>query len=210
MIRSFSNTTKSFFLLVVAVGAVFIGRHQPGPLENVPSYRQKGPADAPVVLHEFSDLQCGRCADVQKHIDALLAANPGKVRLVFHHYPLPMHKFSAKAAEASECAGAQGKFWEMASALFATQKKWEEMEDPSLFFAQTAKELGLDVKTFETDFKSGRFKAGIEQDKKQGDSLPVSATPTFLMNDRVIVGDSQFQAFAQRFLTLELEKSDRE
>lgn len=78
----------------------------------------RGPADAWVTLVEFSDFECPYCASVQATIDQLRLAYPADVRVVFKHYPLSFHAHARAAAIAAECAGEQGRFWEMHDAIF--------------------------------------------------------------------------------------------
>lgn len=87
---------------------------------------KKGEADAPIKIIEFSDFECPYCAifysqtfsQIQKeYIDT------GKVFFAFKQFPLSLHQYAQKAAEASLCAGEQGKFWEYHDKLFAEVSK---------------------------------------------------------------------------------------
>lgn len=78
--------------------------------------------DAPVKIVEFSDFQCPYCEKVYPTIKALEAKYGSKISLEYRQYPLSFHPNAQKAAEASECAGEQGKFWEMHDAMFEAQK----------------------------------------------------------------------------------------
>jgi protein-disulfide isomerase len=85
----------------------------------------KGPADAKVTIVEFSDFQCPYCANYSTQTYTQISQNYGdKIRYLFHNYPLPFHNNAQKAAEAAECAGEQGKFWEMHDLLFQNQSAW--------------------------------------------------------------------------------------
>src|SRR5579862_3148561 len=82
-----------------------------------------GPEHAPVVLVEYGDFECPLCKQAAPTVRMLLERFAGRVRLVFRHFPLEeAHPHALAAAEAAECAGGQGKFWEMHDLLFAHQE----------------------------------------------------------------------------------------
>jgi len=83
----------------------------------------KGPAKAPVTIVEFSDYQCPYCSRAEMTVQEVLKKYGDKVRLVYRDYPLQFHPNANIAAQASECAKDQGKFWEMHNAMFANQAK---------------------------------------------------------------------------------------
>ncbi len=78
----------------------------------------KGEAGAPVEIVEFSDFECPYCTDVYPVMKAAIEKYGDKVVFEYRHLPLGFHVYAQKAAEAVECSGAQGKFWEMHNALF--------------------------------------------------------------------------------------------
>lgn len=78
----------------------------------------KGEAGAPVEIVEFSDFECSYCVDVYPVMKGVVEKYGDKVVFEYRHLPLGFHVYAQKAAEAVECAGAQGKFWEMHDALF--------------------------------------------------------------------------------------------
>ena len=149
-------------------------------LEHAPA---QGPATAPVSLVEFSDFECPYCAETAPVVHQLLAAYPTQVRLAFKHYPLPMHKESPLAHEASLAAGEQGKFWEMHDLLFAGQDKLTRDD-----LIAKAKQLNLDVLRFTRDLDSHRFKPAVEADRQEGNRLGVAGTPFFFINGHAVSG----------------------
>jgi protein-disulfide isomerase len=192
-------------LLLTACAAVTVGRRA-GPLSgDVPAYRTLGPRRAPVVIEEFSDFQCPKCALAQSEFRSLLARYPEKTRAVFRHMPLKMHKWAPDAAKAAEAAGLQGKFWEFADRLYAEQKTWSESPDAPALFRQYAESLGLALDRFDADRASPRVAQRIEQDRQQADVAGIFATPTFFVNDRRIVGDVQLKSNGVRYVELELD-----
>lgn len=79
----------------------------------------KGPEKAKIVLVEYSDFECPFCARAYPTVKQILEAYPGDVKVVYKHFPLvSIHTNAQKAAEASECAADQGKFWEYHDKLF--------------------------------------------------------------------------------------------
>ena len=82
-----------------------------------------GPQDAPVTIIEFADYQCQYCARFYTETYPQIIQNYGdRVRFVFRDFPLTsIHDYALKAAEASECADEQGKFWEYHDLLFKNQ-----------------------------------------------------------------------------------------
>jgi protein-disulfide isomerase len=153
----------------------------------------QGPADAPVTVLMFSDFQCPYCKRGEKNIIAAMSKFPGKVKLVFKHYPLPFHKQAKPAAKAAMAAGEQGKFWEMHDKLFEEQK---ELRNDGIF-NKLAKDLGLDMAKFKADMKNPAYDKIIDQDMKQGQGVGVRGTPAFFINGTRIVGaqpTSKFEA----------------
>jgi protein-disulfide isomerase len=161
-------------------GIVSSGPAQQIDLEHAPA---KGPATAPVSLVEFSDFECPFCALAAPIVQQLVAAYPAKIRFVFKHYPLPMHKESPLAHEASLAAGAQGKFWEMHDSLFASQDKLSYDD-----LIAKAMQLGMDVARFTKDLDSHRFRSRVEADRQEGNRLGVDGTPFFFINGHAISG----------------------
>ncbi|MEI9951735.1 MAG: thioredoxin domain-containing protein [Pseudomonadota bacterium] len=78
-----------------------------------------GPADAPVTLIEYGDYECPYCVKAFPVLERVRQAFAGKIRFIFRHVPKSGQAFDKQAAEASEFAAAQGKFWPMHTQLFA-------------------------------------------------------------------------------------------
>ena len=89
----------------------------PMPVINVDHAPSDGLATATIRVIEFSDFECPFCAKAAPVVRQLVAAFPTQVRVVFKHFPLPMHKEAPLAHEAAMAAAEQGKFWEMHDAL---------------------------------------------------------------------------------------------
>ena len=159
-----------------------------------------GPEDAKVTIIEFSDFECPFCGKVAPTVKQLKEEYSDRVRFVYKHFPLPSHSTAPKAAEAAECAGDQGKFWEMHDKMFANQK--------TLFpnsLKSYAKEIGLNETAFSNCLDSGVMASRIQSDQQEGNSFGVRATPTFFINNRKIEGAQPLSEF-ERIIESELAK----
>ncbi|HEX9399298.1 MAG TPA: thioredoxin domain-containing protein [Anaeromyxobacter sp.] len=150
----------------------------------------KGPATAPITIVEFSDFECPFCVRAEPTVKELLAKYPGKIRLVFRDFPLPMHARAPKAAEAAHCAGDQGKYWEMHEKLFANSTKLE-LTDLKAY----ARDVGVEGGKFDRCLDSGEKAQLVEKNKKAGEEVGVSGTPAFFINGRSLSGAQPLDAF---------------
>ena len=143
----------------------------------------KGDPDAPVAIVEFSDFQCPYCASLQPLLAALLEKYPGRVKLVYKHFPLDFHQNARPAALASIAAGEQGKFWELHDLLFENQKALDAAGIESY-----AQRLGLDVERFKRDLadKRAAYEERVETDLAQGREAGVRGTPTVYVAGRKV------------------------
>lgn len=143
----------------------------------------RGPADAPVTLLEYGDLECPYCGQAEQTVRELLA-EIGDLRYVWRHLPLTdVHPHAQLAAEAAEAAGRQGAFWPMHDRLLAEQ---DDLTGKAL--VQHAKALGLDVARFTEDLTSHRMAKRVEVDVESADGSGVTGTPTFFVNGQRHVG----------------------
>ena len=178
------------------------GASADGPLVR-PDSPTLGPADAPVTLVEFLDPECESCGAFSPVVKKILKDYDGKVRLVVRY--MPFHPNSVLAATVTEAAGEQGKYWEMQELLFRRQPEWGEIhghgghapspaarrEPAGVLFERYAAELGLDVERVRAAVAERRFAAKVERDRRDGQSLGVTKTPTFFVNGRQLARFSQ-------------------
>ena len=137
----------------------------------------RGPQDASVTLLEYGDLECPYCGRAETVIRELLS-DFGDLRYVWRHLPLnDVHPHAQLAAEASEAAAAQGKFWEMHDTMLAHQGDLTLRD--ILGYAQ---ELGLDVDKFKAALRKRKGSGRIAEDVESADLSGVSGTPTFFIN----------------------------
>jgi Na+/H+ antiporter NhaA len=137
----------------------------------------RGPEDASVTLLEYGDLECPYCGRAETVIRELLS-DFGDLRYVWRHLPLnDVHPHAQMAAEASEAAGVQGKFWEMHDTMLAHQG--DLTLRGILGYAQ---ELGLDIDQFKAAVRKRKDSGRIAEDVESADLSGVSGTPTFFIN----------------------------
>lgn len=146
----------------------------------------RGKTDSTITVIEFADMQCPGCAAANPQVDNLVKQYGDKVKFVFRHFPLPMHKNAMVAADAVEAAGEQGKFWEMVDELYARQPEWDELSDPKPVFRQIAQNMGLDAEKFDKSLVTHPHRDRINQDKADGAALGNPGTPTFYINGEQI------------------------
>jgi protein-disulfide isomerase len=144
--------------------------------------RVRGNPKAPVMIIEFSDYQCPYCHQVESTLKDLLAKYGQQVSLAYRDFPLSIHPQAELAAEASRCAVEQGKFWEYHDQLFAASN----LERPAL--VDYAKALKLDDKQFDSCLTSGKYKAEVENDAREGTLAGISGTPAFFINGAQLTG----------------------
>ncbi len=154
----------------------------------------RGNKNAEVTLVEFSDFECPFCGRFKPTVDQALREYGDKIRLVYKHFPLDsIHPYARPAAEASECAAEQGKFWEYHDALFTNQDKLSNE-----YFGQLATELGLDANKFSGCVTSGKYKQKVEADYQLGLASGVQGTPHTLVNGIAISGAESYAVVKAR------------
>jgi Na+/H+ antiporter NhaA len=137
----------------------------------------RGPEDAQVTLLEYGDLECPYCGQAETVIRELLS-DFGDLRYVWRHLPLnDVHPHAQLAAEASEAAAAQGKFWEMHDLMLSHQDHLTLRD-----ILGYARELGLDIDEFKEHLRKRKGSAHIAEDVESADMSGVSGTPTFFIN----------------------------
>lgn len=151
----------------------------------------RGPQTAPVTIVKFEDYQCPFCKTVQPTLVELLKRYEGRVRVVHKDLPLEaIHPQARQAAEASRCARDQGKFWEYHDKLYERSPK-VSAEDLKAY----AKEIGLNIQSFEGCFAAGKHKIAIQKEMSEGAALGLTGTPVFFINGRELSGAQSLEAF---------------
>lgn len=156
---------------------------------------QRGSNKAPVVLIEFSDFRCSFCRKFWQTTLPLLEKkyiSTGKVRFIYRHFAV-LGKPSELAAQAAECAGEEGKFWEYHDKLFAGAGSPFVLTGDKL--KGYAKELGLKDQAFNQCLDSGKHLKKVEGETSVAALLGARGTPAFFLNGQLIVGAQPFEVF---------------
>jgi len=142
-----------------------------------------GPADAPVTIVEFLDPACETCATFYPMVKDMMAANPGRIRVVYRW--APFHNGSQDVVALLEAARKQDKLWPALEALLATQAEWSPGHTPQVAAAWKQLEaLGLNREKMIADMASPEITQLIAQDLADAASLNVTMTPEFFVNGR--------------------------
>ena len=185
--------------VVAVLGLVWLGNaSSSAPTSSLPpsvvqSGHTLGQASAPVTIEEWADFQCPACGQFARVTEPRLLTSyvaQGQVKLVVHHFAF-LGLESNWAAEAAECAGEQGKFFEYHDRLYASQAG----ENRGAFSKDNLKKIGNDLglgPAFAACVDSGRYAQAVRDDTKAGRDRGVQATPTLFVNGRKIEGAASF------------------
>ena len=157
-----------------------------------------GSDTARVEVTEYSDFECPFCAQfgtVQMPVIREQLIATGRVRWRFRDFPLSGHQYSRYAALVAQCAGEQGRFWEMHDQLFFHHQWAQTGKNPRGLFRDFAKQAGLDLAKYDACVDAQRYDGRIQASVEEGTALGVSGTPTFFVNGRRYGGRSTSDAF---------------
>lgn len=140
-----------------------------------------GKTNAPVLIEEFSDIECPACSFISPQVEQLARNNSGIVRLDFYHFPLSYHKYAFTGAEAAECANDQGKGWEYLALLYDNNDKLTDD-----FFYSLADMLKLDGNKFKACLSSGIKNEKIQKHLREGKLRQIPGTPSIFINGEMI------------------------
>ena len=140
-----------------------------------------GNPQAPLTVIEYTDYQCPFCnkfdigafPEIKKNF-----IDTGKLRLIIRDLPLDFHNNAMKAAQATRCAGVQGKYWQMRELFINNPGKIE----PAAFM-NFARELSLDLTEYQRCVDNGTFVEDIKNGILAANSLGISGTPSFLLGN---------------------------
>lgn len=160
-----------------------------------------GAKNAKNVIYEYSDLQCPYCKQGSENLDALLAAHPNDVQIIFKHFPLTsIHPMAYPSALAAECANEQDKFWDYIRYNFAHQANISESDSRGSYFAlEAAQAIGVaNITQFSNCVGSQKYKAIVDAEMAEGQALGIQGTPFFIVNSNAIAGaypQSEFEKY---------------
>ncbi|MCS6842369.1 MAG: Rcas_1661 family thioredoxin-like (seleno)lipoprotein [Roseiflexus sp.] len=162
-------------------------------------YHYLGRADAPLTILEFSDFLCTACAfHVEETEPAIIDAYvvTGKARIVYRHL-LQLGEDSLRAAEAAECAGDQGKFWEMRDAIYRNQALLYSASDLGATLAYLAQTINLNLDKYNSCVQSRQHRARLEADFRAAQDAGVRSRPVFDIAGTRLVGARPFKDFQE-------------
>lgn len=158
----------------------------------------RGPANAPVLVVEFSDLQCPHCKEANPTIERLLNEVPN-VRFVSQNFPLPSHNWAEKAAEYADCVGraSNDAYWKFVDGVFAAQEQItaDNADDKLKGIADSSGVNGADIAVCAAKPET---QARVEASVQLGKDLGVNSTPTLFVNGRPVgVASNNYDALKQ-------------
>ncbi len=152
----------------------------------------RGDLDGEVTLVEYADFEGPYCGLAEPIVESLLEGDAG-LRYVWRHLPLrEVHPHAQLAAEASEAAASQGRFWEMHDVLLDHQGRLTVAD-----LMGYAEQIGLDVRRFTEELKSRKHALHVDADVETADASQVTATPTFFINGQRYTGPVEAEALRE-------------
>jgi protein-disulfide isomerase len=201
---------------VIAVGVagwlIYQNTRPIGSFTTVPSQtwpqadgKALGPKGAKVVVQEFADFQCPICGEFFRSVEPQLIkdyATGGKIRYEFHDYVVidanAGGSESRHAAEASECANEQGRFWDFHKMLYTNQQGEGSGAFADRRLKAFAGALGLDSQKFDACFDAHRYGSAVDADQSLGSQMGVSGTPTVFVNGAMVSNPLDYSLLKQQ------------
>jgi protein-disulfide isomerase len=167
-------------------------------LEKKANGPARGPTNAPVMIVEFSDLQCPHCKEANPTIERLLKEDPN-IRFISQNFPLPSHNWAAKAAEYADCVAGASKdaYWKFVDGVFAAQEQItaDNADDKLKGIADSSGVNGADIAACAAKPDT---QARVEASVQLGKDLGVNSTPTIFVNGRPVgVASNNYDALKQ-------------
>ncbi len=193
---------KKFLALVVVlfcVAAIYgtkLVKGSSGTLSSIPiSPRAKGNPEAPLKITEFMDFQCPACAKGALFLDEVIRNKPQELYLEVKYFPLERtHRHAVRSARYAECAAEQGKFWPVADLILKRQSQWKDLINPEPVFGEICQRAQLDLNKLEVCLANEATTDAIFKDKKEGQSRGVQSTPTYFVNEKMVVGFNSLES----------------
>jgi protein-disulfide isomerase len=140
-----------------------------------------GPDHAVVSVVEYGDFECPNCKQAAPSVKMLMQRFPERIRFAFRHYPLvEVHPHAQLAAEAAECAGAQGKFWPMHDLLFEHQLHLQQTR-----LHGYAEQLRLDMTRYTAEIDDHVYLQRVHEHQDSARASGVRGTPAFFVNGKL-------------------------
>lgn len=188
-------------IIVVVFGGILIfhGNSSPTSSSTNPTNHVEGQGATGVRLVEYGDYECPYCEEYYPIVKQVAAAYNSQIYFQFRNLPLTqIHPNAFAGARAAEAANLQGQFWQMHDLLYSDQSAWVESSNPQTEFDVFAKQLGLNMSEFNSDFASTKVNNIIQADIAAfGKTGQPEATPTFFLDGKHITPDPTVASFSQ-------------
>ncbi len=153
-----------------------------------------GNKNANIQIIEYTDFECPFCSRHYETMKQIEEEYKDDVAIVVRHFPLSFHPEAQKAAEAVECAGEQGKFWEMYTVAFEANLAGNMGVDT---WKAGAKKMGLNTSKFNSCLDDGKYAQKVADDQASGADAGVTGTPATFINGELISGALPVENFEQ-------------
>jgi len=197
-------------IVIVFVGIFAISNHKSTSSTSAkPTNHVIGLGKDGVSLVEYGDFQCPYCGEYFSTVKQIQQEYNSQITFQFVNFPLTsLHPNAFAGARAAEAANLQGKYWPMHDLLYEenqiyynsndTASTWISSSNPLTDFDTYAKQLGLNVSKFNSDYASTEVNNLINADMAKGNKLGVDATPTFYLDGKEIQVDNTVTAFQKQ------------
>lgn len=193
---------KRFWGIILVICLVFVGivvfSKDNNPTNNVkPTNHVVGTDKNSVTLVEYGDFQCPACGKYYPTVHQIVEEYKDRIQFQFRNLPLSqIHQNAFSAARAAEAADKQSKYWEMYDMLYQNQSVWAESDNPKNNYVEYAKQLGLDIDKFNSDYASKAVNDIINADLDAfAKTKETKQTPTFFLNGKKINPDASVESF---------------
>ena len=150
-----------------------------------------GSQTAKVRVIEFGCFSCQYTKSNEPAVKQLLENYGSSIYFVFKTFPIPTHNYSYQMALAAECAAEQGQFWQYKDALFANQARIRDaptLQAAESVFNSIAADLDISNEQFRACYSTQKYTWKVDLMTNEGKTLRLYATPTFIINNRTLVG----------------------
>lgn len=190
---------KQVTLLIVVVSVLLIGGVKffiglRAPAIDPQEARCKGNPQGRVKIVEFIDFQCPACAEGVKILNHYLRQHPHDMYIQMRYFPLAnIHRHAVISALYSECAARQGKFWALNDLMMSQQKQWAQLISAEPAFQLMALQAGINMAGLNACLALDDVREALYKEKSLGQSLGLTSTPTYFINNKMIVGTKSLQ-----------------
>jgi protein-disulfide isomerase len=164
-----------------------------------------GPANASVTITEYASMTCPHCATFNDTVFPKIKSeyiDTGKVRYVFHEFPLDIKAAAGSMLARCIAKDDAGKYFAVVDMLFRQQNDWVT-KNTTETLTRIGKQAGLSQQGVEDCLKDQALLDKIAADQKYAsDVLKVDSTPTFFINGEKIKGETSFEEFDKRIKSL--------